>query len=285
MQGFVFLSKSIPRKEIEMLNKVLFNNFPNLKSWLTRLQYEFLSTLNLKKDVLFMNFGYTAHHQGGTPISLEPENEKHRYPLQLYHHVAESVDWKNADALEVSSGRGGGAHFIMNHFKPKSYTGVDFSTRAIEFCRSHYDMDGLKFHQGNAETLNFPDNSFDIVINVEASLYYPNIAKFFEHVRRILKPNGYFLYTDLRYGEKLEEWHAQLKNMGLQVIKEEDITANVLKAMEMDRDRRIELVNTYIPAILRKQFYHFAGLTPNSPNALPHLDNRHYWYFVLQKTS
>jgi ubiquinone/menaquinone biosynthesis C-methylase UbiE len=266
-----------------MLNKVLFNNFPNLKSWLTRLQYEFLSTLNLKKDVLFMNFGYTAHHQGVEPITLEPENEKHRYPLQLYHHVAESVDWKNADALEVSSGRGGGAHFIMNHFKPKSYTGVDFSTRAIEFCRSHYDMEGLKFHQGNAESLNFPDNSFDIVINVEASLYYPNIAKFFEHVRRILKPNGYFLYTDLRYTEKLEEWHAQLKNIGLKVIKEEDITPNVLKAMEMDRDRRIELVNTYIPAILRKQFYHFAGLTPNSPNALPHLDNRHYWYFVLQK--
>ncbi len=266
-----------------MLNKVLFHRFPNIKSWLTRLQYEFLSTLNMKRDVLFMNFGYTSHHQGVEPISLEPEYEKHRYSLQLYHHVAKSVDWKNADALEVSSGRGGGAQFIMNYFKPKSYTGVDFSTRAIEFCRNQYDMEGLKFHQGNAEALNFPDNSFDIVINVEASLYYPNITKFFEHVRRILKPNGYFLYTDLRYVEKLESWHAQLKSMGLHVIKEEDITENVLKAMELDREHRIELVNTYIPAILRKQFYHFAGLTPDSINALPHLDNRRYWYFVLQK--
>ncbi len=64
---------------------------------------------------------------------------------------------------------------------------------------------------------------------------------------------------------------------------EEDITDNVLKAMELDRERRVALVNKYVPAILRKQFYHFAGLTPNSPNALPHLDNRRYWYFVLQK--
>lgn len=71
--------------------------------------------------------------------------------------------------------------------------------------------------------------------------------------------------------------------MGLKVVKEEDITENVLKAMELDREHRIELVNTYVPKILRKQFYHFAGLTPNSPNALPHLDNRRYWYFVLQK--
>jgi ubiquinone/menaquinone biosynthesis C-methylase UbiE len=266
-----------------MLNKLLFHRFPNIKSWLTRLQYEFLSTLNLKKDVLFMNFGYTAHHQGNEPIPLDPEDEIHRYPMQLYHHVAKHVDWKNAEALEVSSGRGGGAHFIMRHFQPSTYTGVDFSSRAIEYCRKQFNMDGLKFLHGNAEALPFPDNSFDVVLNVEASLYYPNVSKFFEHVKRILKPNGYFLYTDLRYEEKIAIWHAQIEAMGLKLIKKEDITENVLKAMELDRERRIWLVNTYIPAILRKQFLHFAGLSPNSPNAIPHLDNRRYWYFVLQK--
>ncbi|MBL8102298.1 MAG: class I SAM-dependent methyltransferase [Anaerolineales bacterium] len=266
-----------------MLNKLLFHRFPNLKSWLTRLQYEMVSAIDKDKNAIFMNFGYTAHHEGYEPIPLEKEDEIHRYPMQLYHHVAKHIDWKNADALEVSSGRGGGANFIMRHFKPKSYTGVDFSTRAIEFCREHYKLDGLKFHHGNAEALSFPDNSFDVVLNVEASLYYPNIAKFFAHVKRVLKPNGYFLYTDLRYEEKVEIWRAQLKNMGLTLVKEEDITDNVLKAMEMDRERRMALVDKYVPAILRKQFYHFAGLTPNSPNALPHLDNRRYWYFVLQK--
>ncbi len=266
-----------------MLNKLLFHRFPNIKSLLTRLQYEFISALNLKRDVIFMNFGYTAHHQGHEPIPLDPDDEIHRYPMQLYHHVAKHVDWENAHALEVSSGRGGGAHFIMQRFKPKSYTGVDFSARAIEFCRDHYTLDGLEFQHGNAEALTFPDNSFDIVVNVEASLYYPNIKKFFHHVRRILKPGGYFLYTDLRYEEKLDEWHKQIKSIGLKVVREEDITDNVLKAMELDRERRIYLVNTYIPAILRKQFLHFAGLSPDSPNALPHLDNRRYWYFVLQK--
>lgn len=266
-----------------MLNKLLFHRFPNLKSLLTRLQYEFISALNVKRDVIFMNFGYTAHHQGHEPIPLDPDDEIHRYPLQLYHYVAKHADWENADALEVSSGRGGGANFIMRYFKPRSYTGVDFSARAIEFCREQYDVDGLKFQHGNAEALTFPENSFDVVVNVEASLYYPNIKKFFQHVKRILKPGGHFLYTDLRYEEKVADWHAQIEAMGLKLIKKEDITENVLKAMELDRERRIWLVNTYIPAILRKQFLHFAGLSPNSPNALPHLDNRRYWYFVLQK--
>ena len=99
----------------------------------------------------------------------------------------------------------------------------------------------------------------------------------------MLKPNGYFLYTDLRYEEKVEIWHAQLKAMGLKLIKEEEITENVLKAMELDRERRIQLVKKYVPAVLHKQFYHFAGLSPDSPNGLPHLDNRRYWFFILQK--
>lgn len=144
-------------------------------------------------------------------------------------------------------------------------------------------MDGLDFQHGNAEDLHFPDASFDVVLNVEASLYYPNIKKFFQHVHRVLKPGGHFLYTDLRYEEKVPEWHAQIEEMGLKLIKEEDITENVLKAMELDRERRIHLVNTYIPFILRKQFYHFAGLDLDSPNSVPHLERRRYWYFVLQK--
>lgn len=269
-----------------MLNKILFHRFPNIKSWLTRLQYELVSILVKDKGAVFMNFGFTPNQtEAQERLALHAEDEYHRYPLQLYHHVAKHIAWENAEALEVSSGRGGGAHFIMRHFKPKSYTGVDFSTHAIKFCSQHYNhLNELKFHHGNAEALTFPDNSFDVVVNVEASLYYPNITKFFEHVRRVLKPNGYFLYTDLRYEEKVAIWHAQIKAMGLKIVREEDITENVLSAMELDRERRVGMVKKYVPAILHKSFYHFIGLAPDDPAAArPHLDNRRYWYFVLQK--
>jgi len=267
-----------------MLNKLLFHHFPSFKSLLTRALYEYLSVRVKDKGAVFLNFGYAAHHEGYQALPLAPEDEHHRYPLQLYHHIAKSIKWENADALEVSSGRGGGAHFITQHFRPRSYKGVDFSTRAIDFCRSHYNVKGLSFEHGNAEALTFPDNSFDVVVNVEASLYYPNITRFFEHVKRVLKPNGYFLYTDLRYEEKVEIWQAQLHNMGLKVIKEEEITKNVLKALELDRDRRVALVKRYAPRILHKAFYHFTGLVADSPEAgIPTLGERKYWHFILQK--
>lgn len=274
----------IPLPKDFMLNKILFHRFPKLKSLLTRLQYEYVSTIVKDTGAVFMNFGYTAHHQGAEPLKLRPEDEYHRYPLQLYHHVAKHVDWNNAEALEVSSGRGGGAHFIMRYFKPKSYIGVDFSQRAVEFCRQTYRIAGLQFQHGNAEDLKFPDNSFDVVLNIEASLYYPNIKKFFQHVQRVLKPGGHFLYADLRYEEKVNEWHNQIKQIGWKVIKEEDITENVLKALELDREQRIRLVKRYVPKILHRLFYEFQGLTKNPKDGVPHLDNRKYWLFVLQKT-
>ena len=266
-----------------MLNKVLFHRFPTLKSLLTRLQYEFISMLSVRRDLLFMNFGYTAHHQGREPLPLHPDDEIHRYPLQMYHYVAKHADWTNADALEVSSGRGGGAEFIMKHFKPRSYTGVDFSAKAVEFCREHHQVQGLRFVHGNAEDLKFPDESFDIVVNVEASLYYPNLMKFFQHVKRVLKPGGEFLYTDLRYEEKVPEWHDMLASTGMRIIHEEDITENVLRATELDRERRIRLIDNHVPRLLRKPFYHMAGIDVNSPESMPHLEKRRYWYFVLQK--
>lgn len=266
-----------------MLNKVLFHRFPNVKSLLTRLQYEFISMLNVRRDVLFMNFGYTAHHEGREPIPLHPDDETHRYPLQLYHHVASRAEWANADALEVSSGRGGGASFIARHFEPRSYVGVDFSAKAVEFCRDHHSIPGLSFQHGNAEDLKFPDESFDIVVNVEASLYYPNPMKFFRHVKRVLRSGGRFLYTDLRYEEKVAEWRAMIESIGMKIVHEEDITDNVLKALEMDRERRIRLVDRHIPPILRKPFYHFAGLDLDSPDSAPHLERRRYWFFVLHK--
>ena len=69
----------------------------------------------------------------------------------------------------------------------------------------------------------------------------------------------------------------------MKVVHREEITENVLKATELDRERRIWLIDHHVPRILRKQFYHMAGLDKDSLESAPHLDKRRYWYFVLQK--
>jgi ubiquinone/menaquinone biosynthesis C-methylase UbiE len=114
-------------------------------------------------------------------------------------------------------------------------------------------------------------------------MYYPNITKFLNEVRRVLKPNGYFLYADLRYQEKIEAWRAQLLSTGLKLVREEDISDNVSKAIELDRMRRIWLVKTYTPAIMHFISYPLAGLKTRAPHDVRNLDHRKYWFFILQK--
>lgn len=232
-----------------------------------------------------MNFGFADLHPRSSPVHLEPEDEFHRYPLQLYHHLAHRIDWVNADVLEVSCGRGGGASYIMRYFKPATCLGVDFASRSVEFCRRQYRTPGLTFEHGNAEDLRFADDSFDIVLNVEASLYYPDIDRFFRHVKRILRPGGHFLYADLRFEHEEAAWLEKVHSIGLEVIHAEDITGNVLRALELDRERRIRLVQDYVPAFLQRELYYLSGLVRNEPTSTPQLPARRYRSFVLRKPS
>lgn len=232
-----------------------------------------------------MNFGFADLHPRSSPVHLEPEDEFHRYPLQLYHHLAHRIDWVNADVLEVSCGRGGGASYIMRYFKPATCLGVDFASRSVEFCRRQYRTPGLTFEHGNAEDLRFADDSFDIVLNVEASLYYPDIDRFFRHVKRILRPGGHFLYADLRFEHEEAAWLEKVHSIGLEVIHAEDITGNVLRALELDRERRIRLVQDYVPAFLQRELYYLSGLVRNEPTSTPQLPDRRYLSFVLRKPS
>lgn len=52
--------------------------------------------------------------------------------------------------------------------------------------------------RGHAMQLPFGDGSFDLVVNVEASHAYSSDAAFLLEVRRVLHPQGRFLYADYR---------------------------------------------------------------------------------------
>ncbi len=207
-----------------------------------------------------MNYGYMSFDPNYQPPELGPEDENFRYQIQMYHYLASAVDWTDSHALEVGSGRGGGASFITRYFKPKSMTGVDLSDKAVAFCNQHHaSVAGLRFVQGDAEALQFPDESFDIIINVESSLYYPNVERFFAHVARLLKPNGHFLYVDMRYYEEVENWHKQLSATGLEMLHEEDITRNARHALSLNQDFRRGLIEKYVPWFLRRVLSRFGG--------------------------
>jgi SAM-dependent methyltransferase len=125
---------------------------------------------------IFMNWAY----EEDPPMALElaASDEPNRAHIQLYHRTATQADLSGKRVLEVSCGQGGGASYLVRTFHPASYTGLDLNPEGIAFCRRRHNLPGLDFVHGNAEDLPFEDESFDVVINVEASHLYSAFPRF-----------------------------------------------------------------------------------------------------------
>ena len=227
---------------------------------LTRRWYEYLSRMDRGGNMLFMNYGFADLDTKAEPILLHAEDEPNRYCIQLYHHVIDDVDLRGLDVLEVGSGRGGGASYVARYLKPRSVIGFEITGSAIRFCSRHYRVPGLSFLQGDAESLPFDDASFDAVVSIESSHCYPSMERFLYETHRVLRPDGWFLFADHRPTDHAETLRAQLCRAGFTIRREQKITANVLRALDLDNGRKQRLIEQHVPQILQGFFSEFAAM-------------------------
>lgn len=212
------------------------------KSRAVRARYETIVELTKDAPMEFMNYGYAPIEGEDWNLLLAREEEYYRFPISLYWHVLASTKFEGHSVLEIGSGRGGGADFVMRTFKPRRLVALDLSSKQIELSRKRYPRSNLQFVQGNAECLPFSKEGFDIVYNIESSHCYLHQDMFFDEVYRVLRSGGRFLYADFRYTRDLQRVRDDLRNAGFKIEKEADITRNVLRALDLDQDRKSELI-------------------------------------------
>jgi ubiquinone/menaquinone biosynthesis C-methylase UbiE len=210
------------------------------------------------EDVVFLNYGYEEEPPMAVPLSAS--DERNRYCIQHYHRTATQADITGKKVLEVSCGHGGGASYLMRTLRPNSYTALDFNADGIAFCRKRHDLPGLDFVHGDAESLPFDNESFNSVLNVEASHAYPRFSRFLSEVTRVLRPNGHFLYADFRGREQFSEWDAALADAPMRMLSKREINEEVLRAMERNAQQSLELIERNLPALLRPYGRLFAGV-------------------------
>lgn len=126
----------------------------------------------------------------GTPEFFK-RVEAHRYEKEW--HIPAAADFastRGLRVLEIGCGMGtDGAQFAK---AGADYTGIDLTDAAVELARKRFQVSGLKgeFRVADAERLDFPDASFDLVYSHGVLHHTPDIEAAVREIHRVLKPGG-----------------------------------------------------------------------------------------------
>jgi 2-polyprenyl-3-methyl-5-hydroxy-6-metoxy-1,4-benzoquinol methylase len=167
---------------------------------------------NKENYVNFMNHGYYPESK-----ILKKEDLFFKYEASLYIYLLNNIDTNNMKLLDVGCGRGGGINIYKKYFNFLELHGCDINKEGIEFCKKTYK--NINFKICPVEKLNYKNNYFDIITNVESFSYYKNPQLALKELFRILKPNGLLLLTDIDLNFKI------FKNY--KILNIEEITPNV----------------------------------------------------------
>lgn len=263
--------------------------------------YDFMASYGgVKVDWQCMNYGYgeTDANDGVDPdmvsgLTTEQSSSVLAEPFNYQMYYALVRDGANGsldslNALEVGSGRGGGAAYVSRRFRPRHMHGIDISSQAVALAQAlnkeDIDAGRLSYSIGDAEDMSsITSNSVDIVINVESQHCYASVDRFAAEVERILKPGGRFLFAGFTQASRYESLKRQLNGGNLHLLKQRNVTANVVRSLQLDEERKERLITELSPAWFLYFARGFAAMSGSTMRKAFEDGSTAYCFFVYQK--
>lgn len=114
--------------------------------------------------------------------------------------------------LEVGCGNGAVSKYVARKYL-LNVTGVDIDTEQIQLAQENIgDIPNVHFLEVDATNLPFQDNDFDIVLSFGVMHHISNWLDALGEIRRVLKPQGYFIYADIIFTELIAKFGRSFKH-------------------------------------------------------------------------
>lgn len=102
--------------------------------------------------------------------------------------------------LDVATGTADMAILACKLLNPDKITGIDISPEMLKIASKKVEKEGLEqkvqLHQGDSETINYSENTFDAVMVAFGVRNFENLEKGLKEMRRVLKPGGMVLILE-----------------------------------------------------------------------------------------
>lgn len=119
------------------------------------------------------------------------------------HTIYRDIDFsKEKDILEVGSGVGAQTEILLRRFPNINLTGIDLSSKQIAEAQENLKDNPVakgrySFEQMNAQDMSFKSKSFDAAFLCWVLEHVPSPKKVLSEVRRVLKPGGHVVITEV----------------------------------------------------------------------------------------
>ena len=195
----------------------------------------------------------------GVPCSDEcphPEAMEHTNEI-----MAQAVSLSpEVRVLDLGCGYGSTARYLAANYGC-AVTGTNISERELELARERSSEAGLdhllSFEYEDFHSLQYPDDSYDVVWSQEAFLHAVDKTAVLSECRRVLRPDGALIFTDILVRREtpeadreriydrvkspdmwdLEDYTAALARLELPVSRVEDWSQHVARSYGWVRDR------------------------------------------------
>ncbi|HWI20047.1 MAG TPA: methyltransferase domain-containing protein [Vicinamibacterales bacterium] len=192
------------------------------------------------------------------------EIEEYRYGTYApwMRSVMEFDRHSGHDVLEIGGGVGTDLSQFASH--GARVTDVDLSAGHLALAKENFERRGLtgRFVHHDAETLPFPDQSFDLVYSNGVLHHTPNTTAVVGEIRRVLRPGGSAII--MMYAEhSIHYWRELVGRLGLErdLLKNNSIGEIMSRYVELSQNDARPLVKVYSARRLRRMFKGFTDIS------------------------